>query len=430
MLRLSILFFSVFSFINVYGADLDLQTALREVIGDSPSLERSKSIASEAHWKKTEAFGQGFMPKLKANGNYLTNKKYQFINVNLNGAPIVIPNIVPNSQFNLIAEIPIFDGLISTQRVSAASKFAEAADEKYNWEKFRTEMTVTLAFYQALGSKLLKEVADQNMKVLEDHKKETQLFRKSGVSTNYDVLRVEVQASNGLTDQADADDEIILSKRKLAEVLGHDMEDRDLTGDLPVPRPEIIAQVNQQPLERGDIKAMRLESIAAGSLESAAGRYWVPEFSFFTTYSMYNNLSTGMDDWGSYRNSRQVGFQMNWNLFDGLVSHSRSKQQIEKKVQAEKTLRSAQLAAGKDLDVWTRRYLSQCRIYQARVEDIKRSEESVRLAKAGKRVGARTDSELLDSELDLYRSRAGAVRAQLAAVEALVNLQLANGRRY
>jgi outer membrane protein TolC len=413
-----------------YGDELQLSTALTEVMGGSPKIEASKASAEEANWKKTEVLGTGFLPKLRMSGTYLTDKKYQFINTTINGAPVVFPSIIPNSQFNLIAELPLFDGWISTNRLRAAEKTAEAGQLKFEWEKFRTEMQVTTAFYRALAAKLLRDVALQNLKALDDHKREAQLFRKSGINTNYDVLRVEVQASNAKTDLADAEDAIIISRERLAELMGHDSEERELAGELPVPQEGRLMLAQNSPVDRADLKALRLESMARMDEEKAASRFWVPELSMFGQYTMYNNLTSGLDDYSAYRNARQVGFLMTWNLFDGLVSYSRSQQTIQRKVQSEKVLRASQLAARKDLIIWARRYRSQCRIYQARMEDIKRSEESVRLSKEGRRVGARTESEILDAEVDLYRSRAGALRAQLAAVEALINLQLAEGRRY
>lgn len=430
MLRLWLLFWflSVIVVVPSYANQLDIQTALTEVVGDSPNIGAAQATEEEYRWKKNESFGAGFVPRIRMNGTYLTEKKYQFININFAGNPAVIPQIIPNSQFNFLAEVPLFDGFVSTNRLRAADKLADAAHEKFLWEKFRTEMQVTLRFYQAIASKLLRDVAILNVKTLEDHKRETELFRKSGISTNYDVLRVEVQSSNAKTDLADAEDEIIIARERLAEVMGHDREERELVGELPVPDESLLSKVETG--IRSDLKALQLESMARRDEETATGRYWLPEFSLFGSYTLYNNLSQGLNDYDAYRNARQVGFLMSWNLFDGGVSYSRAQQSIQKKVQSEKLLRATEISAVKDNNIWKRRYLSQCRIYRARMDDIKRSEESVRLARAGKKVGARTDSEILDAEVDLYRSRAGAVKAQVAAVRALINLQLAEGRRY
>jgi outer membrane protein TolC len=62
------------------------------------------------------------------------------------------------------------------------------------------------------------------------------------------------------------------------------------------------------------------------------------------------------------------------------------------------------------------------------MSDQSRSSEAVRLAKEGRRAGARTSSELLDAELDLFRARAGVVNAQVGMIESLIQLELATGK--
>ena len=77
---------------------------------------------------------------------------------------------------------------------------------------------------------------------------------------------------------------------------------------------------------------------------------------------------------------------------------------------------------------WKRRYSSNTDHYVSKQLNVTRSLESVRLAKEEERAGSRTSSEVLDAELDLFRSKAGVVNAQVNAVESLINLELALGR--
>jgi outer membrane protein TolC len=51
----------------------------------------------------------------------------------------------------------------------------------------------------------------------------------------------------------------------------------------------------------------------------------------------------------------------------------------------------------------------------------------VRLARLSYDAGSRTNTDVLDAELDLFRTRAGVVQSQLSAAEALINLELAFG---
>ena len=118
-----------------------------------------------------------------------------------------------------------------------------------------------------------------------------------------------------------------------------------------------------------------------------------------------------------------------WNLFDGMTSIAHSKESVQQKYQIDKTLQIARIKAKQDFDVWKRKYVYYCTLYKSRLDDIARSKESVRLAREGRRVGARTNTDLLDAESDLHRAEAGAVNAQIGAVEALINLELTIGRK-
>ncbi|MNL51499.1 Outer membrane efflux protein [compost metagenome] len=111
-----------------------------------------------------------------------------------------------------------------------------------------------------------------------------------------------------------------------------------------------------------------------------------------------------------------------------MTSIARSKQSIEQRFQTEKTLYQAELKAKRDYDVWKRKFLYYCSVYEARLGDVSKSQESVRLARQGQKAGSRTNTDVLDAEAELYRAKAGAVNAQMGAIEALANLELSTGQ--
>lgn len=408
---------------------LTLQEAINEALGSSPVVQRSQSAADEAKWKKVEGYS-GYLPTLTANATYLFDKKYALTNVALGGNEVVVPQIIPNSQLALTATYPLFEGFASMNRLSAAKEGQSAANSELQWTQFKTEMDVTLAYFRNLANKTLKDVAAQNLKVLQDHLKDVKLFKSSGMATNYDVIRVEVQVSNAETDLLNADDNISISEQNLAELLGKDKTDITVTGELPILDESIVKNINEADIHnRLDVQALKSRVNSLSYNDSASGAYLVPRLSAFGQYQYYNNLNDSLTDTNKYRSAYQVGLQLTWNLFDAGVSFSKSKQSTEQLVQAEKTYRITELKAQKDLEIWKRRYNYYANLYRARNSDIARSKESVRLARAGQRVGARTNTDLLDAEADLYRSQAGAVNAQLGAIEALVNLQTSIGKK-
>ena len=410
---------------------LTLHEAVSEALHSSPSVERSKSATKEAKWKKVESYS-GFLPTLTANASYLFDKKYALTNVRIGNATAdsIVPQIIPNSQLVLTTTYPLFEGFSSIKKLNAANEGLSAATNEEEWGEFKTEMDVTLAYYRVLDNKILKDVAAQNLKVLQDHLKEVKLFKSSGMATNYDVLRVDVQVSNAETDLLNAEDNIAISEQNLLELLGKDKTTLEVSGELPILDEALVKNINEADVrKRQDIIALknRLSSISYN--EEAQSTFWVPRLSAFGQYQYYNNLNTSLTDTDKYRSAYQVGLQLSWNIFDAGSSFSKSKQTTEQLVQAEKTYRITEIRAQKDFEIWKRKYNYFASLYRARNNDIAKSKESVRLAREGQRVGARTNTDLLDAEADLYKSQAGAVNAQLGAIEALINLQTSIGQK-
>lgn len=408
---------------------LNLEQAVSEALGDSFTVQKSQSVLDEKYWKKRETFSE-FLPHVKGVGTYLSDIKYQYIDVQFAGSttPSTIPSIVPSSQFNLSAELSIFNGFASTNRYQAASLEEQAAVAEFDWTRFNKEVEVTLAFYQVLAAKILKETAEQNSNVLKDHLRETQLLKKNGISTHYDVLKVDVELSNANSVLLDAQDNIEIAYEQLAQAMGHESEKRDIKGELPTPSSAQLQKIiSAATAERKDITALRQKKEASTLEAKADSRFWVPKISLFGQYNLYNNINNKFDDYEAYRNARQFGIMLTWEIFDGFRDYSQFKQSVQQKIQLETTLRENQVAAKNDLARWQRKYRYFSQLYNAKNDDVAKSMESVRLAKAGHKVGARTNRDLLEAESDLYNSQAAKIHAQLGAVEALLKLKLAVG---
>jgi outer membrane protein TolC len=352
-------------------------------------------------------------------------------NIRLGSSPTdtIVPQIIPSSILVLQTSLPLFEGFSSINRYRASSENESASVNELNWTHFKMEMDVSLAFYKAIASKTLKEVAEKNLTVLQNHLKEVQLFKKSGMATNYDVLRVEVQVSNAQTDFLNAVDNVAINEQNLLEIMGANKGEIQLTGTLPILEKQLPDLNNIDFHKRSDIQAMKNRTNTLEYADFAQDAFWVPRLSLVGQYQYYNNLTDSLTDSEKYRSAYQIGFQLNWNIFDGMVSFSKSKETTEQFIQAEKTLRIMELKAEKDFDIGKRKYNYFISFYKARINDIAKSQESVRLAREGRRVGARTNTDLLDAESDLYKSEAGAINAQIGALEALINLQLSIGQK-
>jgi outer membrane protein TolC len=416
-------------------ATLHLGEFVSEALQESPKAQKSDASYREAHWKKMEQLNI-FLPTLSVSANHLLDYKYQYIDIQLPGSPVTIifPEIVPTTVAAGNVILPVFDGFAGVNRFRAALDYEDASEHENNWTKFQLRQDATDLFYKALGAKLLRTVSEQNLKTLEDHLRDIQYSKKAGVSTNYDVLRVEVQVSEAKSALMSSVDDADIARLKLAEVLGKDREDREPEGDLPVLKADLIQNVTDDKMvetitARNDIQAFRSRAEGAARTETASSLFIVPQIYLFGDYDYYNNINNHWIDPNAFRNSYDYGVGVKWTLFDGLASISKARESVEQHIQAEKSAEMAQHKAVQDLQYWKRKYRYFCAVYDARVSDIEKSTESVRLAHEALRVGTNTNTDLLDSETDLYRSNAGAVNAQVGAIDALINLELATGTK-
>ncbi len=421
---------------NSTNSVLTLDGAIDEAMKNSPVIQQGEAVYNQSSWAQFQALGQGFLPKISAGFSHYLSQTYQETAISFNGGPfLAFPGAFPTNILTVNASMPIFNGLSNIYNLQAASLEKSAAQQDYERTKFETAQEVKLAFYQALAASRLNEVALQNVKTLEDHLKQVEVQKQGGVATNYDTLRVSVQLSEGKSDLIDAEDNAVLARKKLNTLLGIEADDRALQGVLPVPEPSKAQSVEFTgvPKDRTDLDALELRARAADKTRSAQNSWFIPAVSILGQYNYYEVMNENTGDGsvvasGSYKPAYSVAVALTWNIFDGGVALAQSRQAKYQQVQADKKSEQARLQVPYDLTYWKKRFLSNTDRYLTRKLDVERSEESVRLAKLEEKAGTRTSTETLDAELDLFRSRAGVVNAQVNALEAQIRLELALGR--
>jgi outer membrane protein len=414
---------------------LGIDAAINEALRDSPTIQSGEAAVSESSWRKFQAVGSGFLPKISAGFNHFFTEQYEDTSINFGGQFLNFPGAYPTNVLTVNATVPIFDGLANLNNIQAASLQKSASEQELARTKFQLSQDVKLAFYQALAAAQLQDVARENVKTLEDHLKQVEVQRSGGAATKYDSLRVSVQLSEGRADQIDADDNAVLARKKLTSLLGLEQDDRTLDGTLPAPDVSHAKdlELSGTPADRTDIEALDLRAQAADKNRAAQNSWIIPSVAIAGQYNYYEVMNESTVDGsvsgsGAYKNAYSVALAVTWNLFDGGVALAQSRQAAYQQIQADKKTEQARIQVPYDFSYWKKRFLSNTDHYQARKFDVERSEESVRLAKEEERAGTRTSTETLDAELDLFRSRAGVVNAQVNALEAQIRLESALGR--
>jgi outer membrane protein TolC len=427
---------SVASVLHADSEALTLKTAQSEAIQESPYYQRAQAMETETSWKQYESFAKGFMPQININGQHFFAENYSFLNVEFGSpVPIQFPGIYPQSTLNLNAKINLFDGFKNVHQVDSADRSHQAAEILLGWSSFQVQEQVRLKYYQALAAKILLAMADENVKTLEDHLRIVEERLHDGEATKYDLLRVKVQLSTAKSNQIAANDNVVLSRESLTQTMGLKNDDRVLSGKLPVVTDvdKVIAQISNVDFsERPDVKAKEMQAKAAADDSAADGAFWVPKVGLIGQYQFYNSpdyLTTGLTSSTDIRTDYFFGAEASWDIFDGGISLAKAKETEAKADEAAAEFKSVQIQAPYDFDTWKRKLVSSAAVYQAKLTDVDEAKESVRLATLGFKAGVNTTTDVLDAELDKFTASAGLVQAQVGMLEAVINLELAIGKR-
>jgi outer membrane protein TolC len=263
---------------------LDLNTAQQTALENSPQIKNLKIDSAGAGWEKRRAFA-GFLPKIDIDGRHLTSERFEELEVPFSGQVFVMPAIQPYSSLGVSASINLFNGFKDLNKWQGADLASAAAENRLAFATEQTKAQVRNLFYRALGSQILVDVAEQNIKTLESHLSDFKSREKYGASTRYDSLRVEVQLEEARTEKTAAENNVTGARQKLFESLGIADDGSLLQGVLP----EDFSQINPDTISlrlesRSDRSALMAERDRRDRLSAAATSHWWPEVSFFGNY--------------------------------------------------------------------------------------------------------------------------------------------------
>jgi outer membrane protein TolC len=402
---------------------LTLSQAIAEAKRGNPAYLEAVAHADETSWGRLEALA-GQLPKVSLQGGHLLASHYAPFTVNLGFATVTTSIPLPETTAGYSVGWTLFDGMRTWNNVASASRREDSARLMVRRRGEELVAAVRLAFYRTLAGEMLLEAIRRNIEALEEHAVNARKLLKVGRITRVDTLRIDVELRQAIAEEAGAIGEIERVRLELAETMGLRGDERALAGKLPVPDPSKLPSETQRG-DRADVAALKMTVEAEDRAVAATSSEWLPQVSANYTDLLTNYGASG----NGYSNSYVVGVALTWNVFDGGASLARRRASVLRRQQAEIAAAGNENAAAVEEKSWRRAFVTETDLYRARKSAVELSEESLRLAVLGMKAGARTSSDVLDVERELARARSGLVRAQLAAAEALVKLELALGGR-
>lgn len=422
ILSLFVVCFSSSSFALTFDEASQLATR------NSRDIKILRMRTESAKWGERKAFS-GYLPKVEIHGRHLTDERFEELEVPFNGDVFVMPAIQPYSLLGVTASLNIFDGFHTTHEFAAARSAQQASEYKLKRAEDQNRARIRSLFYAALGSQILVDVANQSLQALENHLNDINVRVRSGVSTRYDSLRVEVQLEEAKTEKIAAENAVVLARARLFEALGVADNGKSLTGKMPEDFVKLDVdsiQLSEDP--RLDRAALMAERDSMLSHSKAARSHWYPSVSLFGNYEWYNNINHSISESDErFKSAFALGVNFTWKIFDGGADWASQKQALLESQIAELELVQLEQNIPANLDEAKRNFSYAVLNYNAKAISSRKAEEAVRLAKGGLRAGTRTNTEVLDAVVDWNRARAAVVKSQLEAIQALGQLELAAG---
>ncbi len=422
ILLLIIMFFSTSSFALTYDE------ALRIGLESSQDIKIIKLQVESAEQNQKKAVS-GFLPTLELSGRHLFSERFEELEVPFGNETFVMPAIQPYTIAGVTLQWNIFNGFKNKYEWEAAHAEKSAAETNLSRARDEKRVQIRSLFSRALASQILVEVAEKNILTLESHLNNVSARIHSGVSTRYDALRTEVQLEEARTEKLSAENAVLSTRARLFEALGVSDDGRPLQGQLMTEFTKIDPKkVASKIQERADRASLISQRDRTENLSKASLSHFMPKVSLMGNYEFYNNINHSITESDQrFKSSYGVGVNFSWNLFDGGADQADHQKALLAQQIAEQNLakfdQSSQVQAAEIQNKFSFDLVN----YKAKLSNVRKAEEAVRLARGGLKAGTRTNTEILDAVVELNRARAAAVKSQVEAIEDMGQLELAFG---
>ena len=343
------------------------------------------------------------LPSLKLSAGYRKLSSVEPFSIQGPTGPITIaPSILDNYSTTLTLSQPLFTGFKLLSNSNIAEYNAGSTNEEYNKDKVELVFNIKNAYWTLFKAAQLKKVMDDNVQMVKAHLEDAKNLMRVGMMTQNDVLKLEVQLSDMLFKQIDAENAVKLSTVALNSVLSI-----PLTTNV-----EIMSSVNLTPADYselnkliGDAVEQRPELKSAGYRIKAgeagvtmARSSWYPQISVYGNYYYSRPNQRIFPSQDKFKDTWDAGVNLSLNVWDWLTTAHQTEQ-------AQATLAQAVDGMGiiKDnitLEV-TQNYLS---VDQAKRKidiselTVKQATENMRITSDKFKNGLALSSDVIDAE--------------------------------
>jgi outer membrane protein TolC len=395
---------------------LSLTDSLNLALQQNATILKAKNDLEASHGVVVQTRAVA-LPKVVATGQYKDTDPNAIENFPIPGAPSL-----PHQNWNAGVQIvqSIYDGGKLVAALRAAGFTKQQALAQYQTVIADTLLATRLAYYDVLLAAQQITVHEASVNLLQKELEDQQRRYNAGTVPHFNVLRAGVAVANERPNLIQARNNYRIAKNNLSNLLGYNLP-REIWEDVPLNltdpldatpyQVDLPASIQQALSRRTELVALRktAELQQLNVVNARAG--YKPTVQAFAGYGWNNSQFTDPNDLGYTLHGWNVGGQMSWDIFDGMLTRGKV---VQARALYEKS-KTDVVDTGRQIELEVRTAYSQFiearEVLDSQQKVQEEAEEALR--EAGARAGAGTGTQLdvLDAQTSLTQARTTEIQA-------------------
>ncbi len=285
--------------------------------------------------------------------------------------------------------------------------------------------SVREAYYELLRTSRNREVQTEKAGKFEAHLRQAKVFFEAGTKSRYDVTKAEVDLSNARLELTSAENEEMLARVSLNQVMGipsppsYRIEDNLAFQRYPVVLDEAMAQALES---RSDLKSLAAQLEAAEREIDLARKEYLPSLSGKAGYSYDGSERPLSRGWNA-------GVSVSVNLFEGLATQNRIREALAKRNKLQAQLDSKRLDVRTEIQKACLNLLKAERSINDAALAVRQAEENLEIVTLKYSAGLSTPVEVTDATVGFSDAKLKHIQALYDYRKAQSAIEKATGKK-
>lgn len=388
---------------------LTVEQAIETGLQNSKMLHSSlmKVKGAEAKVKEANALR---LPSLKLSARYTRLSEVDpFVISTPFGSFPIAPGIFDTWGAQASLFQPLFTGFRLVGNIEMNEQLSNATNEEYNKDKSELVFNVKSAYWSLFKATQFKKVMDETVDQIKAHLEDANNLEKAGMMTKNDILKLDVQLSNVMYQQIEAENAVKLAMVALNSTIGI-----ALNTQIAIASTAKLTESNFDEVEklitdatqiRPEVKAADARVRASEAGITLAKSSWYPQVSLYGNYYYSKPNQRIMPTQNKFDGTWDAGVNLSVNVWDWMTTAHQTDQAEAQAAQAKDGL--GMIKDGITLEV-TQNYLNMKQAYKKVTLaelTVQQAEENMRVTSDKFKNGLATSADVIDAETALISAK-------------------------